>query len=69
MASTRPRRAAYAGSGAAVAGSRSGPTDAGAHTFNATLKTASTQSLMFMDGGMSHVETFDPKPELAKRHG
>lgn len=24
---------------------------------------------LFMDGGVSHVDTFDPKPELAKRHG
>jgi hypothetical protein len=24
---------------------------------------------LFMDGGVSHVDTFDPKPELDKRHG
>jgi hypothetical protein len=24
---------------------------------------------LFMDGGVSHVDTFDPKPELARRHG
>jgi Protein of unknown function (DUF1501) len=24
---------------------------------------------LFMNGGASHVDTFDPKPELAKRHG
>ena len=24
---------------------------------------------LYMAGGMSHLETFDPKPELAKRHG
>lgn len=24
---------------------------------------------LFMDGGVSHVDTFDPKPELAKRNG
>jgi hypothetical protein len=24
---------------------------------------------LFMDGGVSHVDTFDPKPELTKRHG
>ena len=24
---------------------------------------------LFMDGGVSHVDTFDPKPELAKRSG
>ncbi len=24
---------------------------------------------LFMDGGVSHVDTFDPKPELMKRHG
>ena len=24
---------------------------------------------LFMDGGVSHIDTFDPKPELAKRHG
>jgi len=24
---------------------------------------------LFMDGGVSHVDTFDPKPELNKRHG
>ncbi len=24
---------------------------------------------LFMDGGVSHVDTFDPKPELVKRHG
>ncbi len=24
---------------------------------------------LFMNGGPSHVDTFDPKPELAKRHG
>ena len=24
---------------------------------------------LFMDGGVSHVDTFDPKPELSKRHG
>lgn len=24
---------------------------------------------LYMDGGMSHVDTFDPKPELTKRHG
>ncbi len=24
---------------------------------------------LFMDGGVSHVDSFDPKPELAKRHG
>lgn len=25
--------------------------------------------MIFLTGGMSHVDTFDPKPELAKRHG
>ena len=24
---------------------------------------------LFMNGGPSHVDTFDPKPELARRHG
>lgn len=24
---------------------------------------------LFMDGGVSHVDSFDPKPELAKHHG
>src|SRR5579864_2164903 len=24
---------------------------------------------LFMNGGPSHVDTFDPKPELTKRHG
>ena len=24
---------------------------------------------LFMDGGVSHVDSFDPKPELTKRHG
>lgn len=24
---------------------------------------------LFMDGGVSHIDTFDPKPELNKRHG
>ena len=24
---------------------------------------------LFMDGGVSHVDTFDPKPELVKQHG
>jgi hypothetical protein len=24
---------------------------------------------LFMDGGVSHVDTFDPKPELTRRHG
>ncbi len=24
---------------------------------------------LFMDGGVSHVDSFDPKPELARRHG
>jgi hypothetical protein len=24
---------------------------------------------LFMDGGVSHIDTFDPKPELTKRHG
>src|SRR5262245_20914645 len=24
---------------------------------------------LFMDGGVSHVDTFDPKPELVKRNG
>src|SRR4051794_19980378 len=24
---------------------------------------------LFMDGGVSHVDSFDPKPELDKRHG
>src|SRR6266545_7065075 len=24
---------------------------------------------LFMNGGASHIDTFDPKPELAKRHG
>src|SRR6185437_12599970 len=24
---------------------------------------------LFMPGGVSHVDTFDPKPELARRHG
>ena len=24
---------------------------------------------LFMTGGVSHIDTFDPKPELAKRHG
>ncbi len=24
---------------------------------------------LFMSGGVSHIDTFDPKPELAKRHG
>src|SRR5450432_1403545 len=24
---------------------------------------------LFMNGGASHVDTFDPKPELSKRHG
>jgi len=24
---------------------------------------------LFMNGGASHVDTFDPKPELTKRHG
>ena len=25
--------------------------------------------MIFLTGGMSHIDTFDPKPELAKRHG
>src|SRR5262244_3821831 len=24
---------------------------------------------LFMEGGPSHIDTFDPKPELTKRHG
>src|SRR5688572_25737902 len=24
---------------------------------------------LFMDGGVSHVDSFDPKPELEKQHG
>ena len=24
---------------------------------------------LFMDGGVSHVDSFDPKPELDRRHG
>src|SRR5947209_3250095 len=24
---------------------------------------------LFMDGGVSHVDSFDPKPELTRRHG
>ena len=24
---------------------------------------------LFMDGGVSHVDTFDPKPRLSKEHG
>jgi len=25
--------------------------------------------VLFMPGGFSHVDTFDPKPELTRRHG
>ncbi len=36
---------------------------------NHILPRAKRVIFLFMDGGVSHVDTFDPKPELGRRHG
>src|SRR5262245_59301706 len=45
-----------------------------AHAREASVRTHFTPRakrviFLFMDGGVSHVDTFDPKPELSRRHG
>src|SRR5262249_54061859 len=41
----------------------------GGLAFAATAPKVKNVIFCFMDGGPSHVDTFDPKPELAKRQG
>jgi hypothetical protein len=40
-----------------------------AHLMPHSPPSAKRVILLFMDGGVSHVDTFDPKPELSSRHG